>query len=341
MLLVWIGSIWLSGCREAPSPRTVQAADSLPAAPVASRGEIRATGTVQAVKAFNVLTPQIRGQGGRLTLIFLVANGATVKPGDTLAEFDTTAQQEAAREAKGKYEDLDHQAEQRKAQNLADAEKRAQEIAKAEADVTKANLQLRKGPVLPEIDRLKNEAKAEDARGRVASLKKSAAFRDIVDASALRIMELQRDRQKVALERALNNAEKLVLKARIGGMVALENVWRSGSVGKPQEGDQLYPGEPLLRIFDPSQMEVRVQVGEPDGAVLVEGARAIVRLDAYPELTLQARFTAASPVATSGMSSPIKSFAARFLLEGRNAQLLPDLSAAVTILPSSDRKPQN
>ena len=42
----------------------------------------------------------------------------------------------------------------------------------------------------------------------------------------------------------------------------------------------LNPGQPLLRIFDPSQMIVDTIVGEPDGAILVPGARAKVRLDA-------------------------------------------------------------
>ena len=64
-------------------------------------------------------------------------------------------------------------------------------------------------------------------------------------------------------------------------MVALENVWRGGSMGNAQEGDQLWKGESLLKIFDPSQMEVQALLGEPDGAVLTPGTTALVSLDAY------------------------------------------------------------
>jgi membrane fusion protein (multidrug efflux system) len=256
-----------------------------------------------------------------------------VKTGDVLAEFDRTKEQDNARDAKAKFDDLAHQVEQRQAQNRADAAKRASDLQAAEADLAKAELELRKGPLLSEIDRLKNEVKAEAAREHVASLKKSSGFHDQADAAAVRILELQRDRQKVSLDRALSNADKLQIHAPLDGMVALENVWRNNSMGKPQEGDQLWPGQPLIRLFNPSEMEVRAQVGEPDDLALIPGCRATVRLDAYPDLVFEAHMVSASPVASSALGSPIKTFSARFRLDKSDPHLLPDLSAAVVLEP--------
>jgi membrane fusion protein (multidrug efflux system) len=266
-----------------------------------------------------------------------VQNGAKVKEGDVLAEYDRTQQLDNARDAQGKYDGLSHQVEQRAAQNRADAAKRTADLRKAEADLAKAELQLRKGPLLAEIERLKADVKAADARAHVDSLKKSNAFHDQSDAAALRILELQRDRQKVSLDRALRNTERLLVKAQLGGMVALENIWKSGSFGQPQEGDPMWPGQALLRLFDASEMEVRVSVGETDGAVLAPGARAQVRLDAYPDLVFAAQFGSASPAAASPIGSPIKTFSARFRLERSDPHLLPDLSAAVVIEPPGGR----
>lgn len=276
--------------------------------------------------------PHIEQQeGGRLTLLKLVPNGVQVREGEVLAEFDATKQLDTAREAKAKFEDLAQQVKQKDAQNRSEAEKRLADVTQAEADLAKAEIQLKKGPVLNEILRLQNEEKAATARLRLASLRKSNQQRDTAERAALRILELQRDRQKVALERAESNLDKLVLKAPLSGMVALETVWRSGSMGNPQEGDRLWNGQPLLKIFDPSAMEVAVQVGEPDGAVLKEGAVAMVYLDAYPESKFQAHFYTASPVATSALGSPIKSFLARFRLIETDPRLLPDLSAAIVL----------
>jgi multidrug resistance efflux pump len=293
--------------------------------------EVRLTGTIQAVHYFTVVTPQIGGQGGRVTLTKIIANGVRVKAGDLLAEFDRTTELDNARDAKAKFDDLSHQVEQRQAQNRADAAKRASDLQSAEADLAKAELELRKGPLLSEIDRLKNEVKAEAAKEHVSSLKKSSGFHDQADAAAVRILELQRDRQKVGLDRALSNADKLEIHAQLDGMVALESVWRNNSMGKAQEGDQLWPGQPLIRLFDPSEMELRAQVGEPDDAALIPGSRATVRLDAYPDLTFEAHMVSASPVASSALGSPIKTFSARFRLDKSDPHLLPDLSAAVVL----------
>jgi multidrug resistance efflux pump len=167
----------------------------------------------------------------------------------------------------------------------------------------------------------------------VESLQKSHAARIRAEAAALRVFELQRDRQKVALERAKTNADKLTIKAPLSGMVALENIWKGGSMGHAQEGDQLFGGQPLLKIFDPSEMVVETQVGEPDGARLTLGLRARVRLDAYPDLELDAEFVSSSPVAVTALGSPVKNFNARFRLLKLDPRLLPDLSAAVIIQP--------
>lgn len=299
--------------------------------PLTAANAIRATGLLRAVRVLAIQVPQLAGQGGRITLVHLTPNGSTVKKDDTIAEFDSTKQEDDALEAQAKYEDLGHQVKQKAAQNKADGQQRVAVIQQAIADRDKALIQLRKGAVLAEIDRLKNEATAEGARARVASLQKSHDLRLKAEAASLRILELQQQRQKVAWERAQANQKRLTIKAPLAGMIVLENIWKGGTMGHAQEGDQLWTGQPLMKIFDPAEMEVHAQVGEPDGAVLRAGARALVRLDAYPDAAFPANFVSASPVATAALGSPIKNFAARFRLVGSDPRLLPDLAAAVVI----------
>jgi hypothetical protein len=114
-------------------------------------------------------------------------------------------------------------------------------------------------------------------------------------------------------------------------MVVHELLPRAGTMGKAQEGDQIYRGYPLASIFDPSQMLVRCSINEPDVTALHSQSRVSVYLDAYPDLALPAHFISASPVASSGLGTPIKTFVAVFGLEKRDPHLLPDLSAAVVL----------
>ena len=334
----------LSGPGCAPSQRSVQAKTAAPMeTPAQSAGSpvsrLHITGLVRAVRVYAIQTPQITqitqagSQNNRLTLVRLADNGARVKEGDLLAEFDNTRQLDEALEAEAKFDDLGHQARQKAAENQSEAEKRVTDLKQAEADLTKALIQLKKGPILSEIDRTKNEIKAASAREQLASLQKSHQARLKAEAAALRILELQRDRQKVALERAKANAGKLVIKAPLGGMVALENIWKGGTMGHPLEGDQLFPGQSLMKIFDPSQMTVDAQVSEPDGASLTPGMKAKVELDAYPGPMFDAVFESVSPVATTALGSPVKNFRARFRLTSIDPRILPDLSAAVVVQP--------
>ena len=338
-LSVAIPLLFLASCSPSTPPVTHAAPpDTSPDTPRAKR-EVRVSGIVEAVRSSKILVPQIWSQGGPMTLTKLIPNGSKVNEGDLIAVFDSTQQIDQARDAQAKFDDLGHQVEQKRAQNRADAEKRVSDLRQAEADLAKAAIELQKGPVLSEIDRLKADVHLQIARIHVASLLKSNASHDQSDAASLRILELQRDRQKVMLERTQSNMAKLELRTPLAGMVAHQNLYRNNSMGHAQEGDQLYRGQPIVSIFDPAEMLVRCAVGEPDGAVLVPGGKATVYFDAYPDLAIPAHFEFASPVASSALGSPIKTFTAVFKLDKSDPHLMPDLSAAVVVeAPAKETK---
>jgi HlyD family secretion protein len=292
---------------------------------------IRVTGVIQPVHSFIVQVPVIQGSGGNVTLTNLIPNGVKAKEGELLAAFDSTKEEQAVRDADAKYEDFSHQVDQKAAEHRNNAAKRKSDLEQARADLEKAQIELRKGPVLTEIDLEKDKIKVQDGQEHIASLLKSNVYHEQSEAAESRILELQRDRQKVAVERARDNIQKLSVRAPLDGMVALQNVFRNNSMGHAQQGDQLWPGSPLLRLFDPGEMEVNAEIQEPDVIALAPGSTAVVHLDAFPGVAFKAVFESASPVASSGVDSPVKTFSARFRLLGSDPHLLPDLSAAVDI----------
>lgn len=291
---------------------------------------IRWSGTLEAVRSTRVGVPEVTGQNFRMTLTRLVRNGATVAKGDIVAEFDPIEQLDQARDRAGRFEDLSYQVRQRQADNAANAERRRSEREQAEAELAKAKLEVSKASVLSDIDAKQNAIRAEKAQARLESLRRTQPQEERADQAALRILELQRDRQKAGLDRARANLEKLRVQAPLGGMVAHATFYNNGSMVRPQEGDQMTRNNTLLNIFDPREMLVRVNVAEPDGALLDEGLEAMVYVDAYPDLALPAHFVSASPVAASNaLGRGIKSFTAVFRLKGSDPRLMPDLSAAV------------
>jgi multidrug resistance efflux pump len=248
-----------------------------------------------------------------------------------IATFDPAQQIDAARDAQAKFEDLGHQVEQKIAEIRSNAEKRMADLRQAEADYAKANLELGKGPLLGEIERLSNLAKASGARAHLDSLKKSSAFREKSEAAALRILELQRDRQKINMQRAEDNRRLLEVRATLAGMVVHEMTYRAGAYGHAQVGDQIARGYPLVSIFEPDEMQVRCSINEPDVVSALANRQAVVQLDAYPGVSLPAHFLFASPVASAALGTTVKSFLAVFRVDKPDSRLLPDLSASVIL----------
>ncbi|MCC6587954.1 MAG: efflux RND transporter periplasmic adaptor subunit [Bryobacterales bacterium] len=301
-------------------------------APEANAKVVRATGLIQAEEWQSIRVPHMTGVGGfEITLTRIAPNGAQVAKGGLLVEFDRLNLLDQEREAVALLDSLTHQLEERKAQVSSLQATRESQISEAQAELDRANLQLRKGPVLGENERLKNEAKAGNAVERLASLKRTDGQRAKAEAASVKILELKSGRQRVTLERLRTNLERLQIKAPQDGMVVHENTWRQGSMGPPQVGDRMWPGMPVMRIFNPARMVVQVTVDEPDFAVVSKAAKAQVHLDAYPEESFSAALQSASPVATAGLDSPVRSFVAIFRLEQQSPRLLPDLSAALQI----------
>jgi HlyD family secretion protein len=330
-LAVAISLLVLASCGRS-GPPTTQAASAPPAA-VAPQGkrQIRSSCVVQAVQAVQVVVPRIQAQSSYLTLTQLIPTGSRVKEGDLIATFDAATQLDAARDAQAKFEDLGHQVEQKNAEIRASRERRTSDLRQSEANLAKAELELSKGQVLSDIDRQKNEARAAGARTSLASLKKSMAYRDKSEAASLQGLELQRDRQRIAMQRAQDNIQALEVRAPLAGMVVHELTYRSGSYGRAQAGDQVVRGYPLVSIFEPAEMRVRCAVNEPDILALQAADVASVFLDAYPGLLFPAHFAFASPVASAPLRTPIKSFMAVFRIDKPDPRLLPDLTAGVVL----------
>ena len=271
------------------------------------------------------------GGGFQMTLTALIPNGSRVKKGDLLAEFDRLSLLDQERDAVAQLDDLKHQVDERKAQVLSLKATRDSQIREAQADLDRARLQLRKGPVLSDIDRMKNEAKAESSQQRLDSLKRSDALHAKAEEASVRILELKLQRQGLTLERLRANLDRLVIKAPHDGMISYENVWKQGNMGPPQVGDSMWPGMPIMRIFNPTRMIVQATIDEPDFALVANATRARVYLDAYPGEAFEAVLESASPIATAGFDSPVRNFTAVFSIEQQSPRLLPDLSAALEI----------
>ncbi|HEX6805985.1 MAG TPA: efflux RND transporter periplasmic adaptor subunit [Terriglobales bacterium] len=297
---------------------------------------LRLTGTTEAVHMRAIVAPMLSSETfATLTITHLVANGARVRQGDLLAEFDRQAQMHTFIDKQAEYVDLANKASEAQAKEVADRAKDETEIGKAESALSKAQLEMQKVELLSKIDAEKADETLQEAKATLAQLRTTFDRKRQSAQAGIRLLEIQRDRAKQVMEHAQANAALMQIRSPIDGVAVLSSIFKSSRMAEVQEGDQIRPGVTFMQVVDPSQMQVRASVNQEDYLSLQIGMPARIRLDAYPELAFAGKLEEMAPIArTSDFSSKLRSFSVVFSIEGNDAKLMPDLSAAVDVNPS-------
>ena len=294
---------------------------------------LRLNGTTQASRSFVVLAPKLEGaQVGSMVITKLAPAGTHVIKGDVLVEFDPQAQTKDYLDKKGAYEGLVGQVAQKGAEEDIARAKDDTAMKQAEDELRRTQLELQKNEIVSRIDAEKNQEALDEAQTTLKQLKETYQLKRAAAAATLRIQEIQRDRALEAMRYAQGNAAKMVVRSPMPGVVVYNTIWLGGRMGTVQQGDQVRPGVPFLQVVDPSQMEIRVELNQVDLLKVHPGQRAAMHLDAYPGMTLPAVLEELSPLGHTGQfTEAVRSFTARFSVQGTDPRLLPDLSAALDV----------
>src|SRR5690349_8529398 len=301
---------------------------------------LRLNGTTQASRSFVVLAPRLEGaQVGSMVVTKLAPSGAHVKSGDLLVEFDPQAQMKDYLDKKSAYDNLVSQVAQKQTDEDIARAKDDTAMQQADDELKRSQLEIERNEVVSRIDAEKNQEAVDEAQTTLKQLKETYQLKRAAATAALRIVEIQRDRALEAMRYSQGNAAKMVVHSPMPGVVVYNTIWLGGRMGTVQQGDQVRPGVPFLQVVDPSQMEVRVQLNQVDLLKVHTGQQAQMHLDAYPGMTLPAVLEDLSPLGQTGQfTETVRSFTARFSVQGTDARLLPDLSAALDLDLGSQKR---
>jgi HlyD family secretion protein len=294
---------------------------------------LRLNGTTQASRSFIVLAPRLEGaQVGSMVITKLAPTGMHVKKDDLLVEFDPQAQTKDYLDKKSTYDNLVSQVAQKQSEEQIARAKDDTAMMQAEDEFKRAQLEIQRNEVVSRIDAEKNQEAVDEARATLKQLKETYQLKRAAAVAAIKILEIQRDRAKEAMRYALANAAKMTVHSPMAGVVVYNTIWLGGRMGTVQQGEQVRPGVPFMQVVDPSRMEVRVELNQVDLLKIHPGQQAQMHLDAYPGMMLPAVLDELSPLGHTGQfTEMVRSFTARFLVQGNDPRLLPDLSAAMDL----------
>lgn len=276
---------------------------------------LKATGEVDAKRAFSVTAPRIRG----LQITWLAPEGTMVQKGDPIIRFDATQQ----------LADLTDNESSLKI-NKTTLERAKQELSIQDKQLT---LELQKAE--RNYDEKKHDAPklAEEAKLELelAKLNFNAKLEQIRSDVSKAELEVKRAEDKVNLAR--KEMEQTTVIAPIPGMVVYLEIWKGGSMGKVQEGDSPWPGQGIINLPDLSEMVVKATVSEVDAAKVDSGQQVIVTLDAMPEKVYNGTVIKKGTLARKkDYNSKINVFDVEVAISDHDEMFKPGMSASCKII---------
>lgn len=274
------------------------------------------------------------GSDFTLTLEKVVPPGTFVRKGDVVAEFDRQYMLTRLDDYRATMDQVEAGMRILEADLEVERKSHQQSIEAAKADLEKARIDLKTVPVQSAIMTERLKLLAEQAEAKYKQLLKEVSLKEITYAADRRIAELERQQALNELRRAEANADRLLVRAPIDGVVVMESIFRSGEMARIQAGDQLQPGMLFMRIVDMSSMLVQARANQVDVERLRIGQRARIRFDAYPDLELPAHVHAIAPMPTSGgfRASYVKEVPVVLKIDKLDRRVIPDLSVSADVV---------
>jgi RND family efflux transporter MFP subunit len=292
------------------------------------RGEIEAGKSVVLSAPSNV---------GDLQIIQLAKNGAAVKKGEVVVQFDPTDLTQRLQQSQTELKQAEAQIEQTRAQGRLKQEQDTTNVAKSKFDVERARLDASKQEILSAIDGEKSKLALADAEQKQKQLEQQLASDGIGSDADVNSRKLRRDKANFDFQRRQKNIRSMQLIAPVEGMVTLKQNFRAGSPfgGAPEwhVGDRAFSGAAIIELPDLTTLRVNAQVDETERGRIKPGQQVSIRVDAAPDREFKGTVVDISPLTKPDFSTfpPTKNFAMTVKLDSSDARLRPGMSASLRV----------
>jgi multidrug efflux pump subunit AcrA (membrane-fusion protein) len=223
------------------------------------------------------------------------------------------------------------------------------ELLRTRYSVRRAELEVKRNELLPQIDQRRNELNLEESRRRLKQYEADIQSRREQAQAELAVLAERKRKAQQEMARERTRLMQVKLLAPMSGLVAIRQN-RSGmyfpgmQIPDVREGDQVQPGMAMADVLDLSELEVVAKIGELDRANLKEGQDVLMRLDAVGDKVFHGKIKSMSGTASANIFSgdPAKKFDVVFsvdmkeLLSGLGAK--PDQIAKILAQAEANRK---
>ena len=293
---------------------------------------VRFGGECSALKSLSISAP---AEAGDLQILKIAADGAMVKPGDMIVEFDKTKTEQDLAQYRSTLKYTTADIDQARAQSRITEEQDLTAVAKAHYDLESAKLDAGKQEIVSQIEG--EEAKLKVRNAEQALREAEQKLKSDRAAAKATIQGKVETRRKAAfdVQRAETALSKMTLKAPAAGMVSLVPVWHPEGRSPFKPGDRAWPGAPLAELPDASSLRISAHVDETERGRLAAKQPVTVHLDAIPDRQFTGAIEEIGTLASEDFSAgwPIpRNFDLRIILDQSDPRLKPGMTAQVTVI---------
>ncbi|HTM24921.1 MAG TPA: efflux RND transporter periplasmic adaptor subunit [Vicinamibacterales bacterium] len=304
---------------------------------------IQIRGDIRPAKSIVLAAPL--QSGGDLQIVKLVKQGATIKKGDILVEFDATTLEQRLAERRSDLKSAEGEIAQLQAQQKINVEEQKTALMKAKYDVERAKLDLGKRDLVSEIEYQQAKLALADAEERRKEIEAKGGSGLAGAEADLVGKQRKRDKAKFDVDRIVASIEALHLRAPADGTVNILENPRTGNMfggggTEFREGDRAWAGASILELPDLSSIHLEARLDESDRGRLKVGQQALVKIEAVPGKDFAARVDLISVLARVDFSSgwpPVRNFDLGLVLSDPDPRIRPGMTATARI--AADRLP--
>jgi len=289
-------------------------------------------GEIKAMKSVAIAAP---ADVGELQILKIATNGAAVKQGDTIVEFDKSKTEQDRKQDQSVLKSAQAEIEQAKAQGRLAEEDDLTAVTKAQYDVEVAKLDAGKQEIVSKIEGAEANLKVADAEQKLREAEAKLKADRAVDKAAV---DAKIDASKKAaydLERAQHALTTMTLAAPAAGIVNLVAVWHAGGVSPYKPGERVWSGASIAELPDMSTLRVSARVDEAERGRLAASQSATVQLDAIADRQFTGKLEQIGTIATTDFTAgwPIpRNFNLQIALDQNDPRLRPGMTAQVTVV---------
>jgi len=246
---------------------------------------VSADGNLRSVRSTPIVVSGLAQ--GPLKIGWLASDGAHVKKGDVVVQFDPTEMEKSLLDGRADRDTAESKILKREVEAVAAVKgsERDAKVARLELDVAQT-FQPKDPEIFSRVAIIESEIDQKLAQHRLTHAQGSRESKETLARTDVELLTIERRKAELKMRRARQGLAALEVEAPHDGLV----IFRRDNQGNvPKEGDLVWSRQPLADIPDLSEMEAEVFVLEADAGGLAADAPARVVLDSRPDVPYAAR----------------------------------------------------